>query len=494
MGKKSTKKRKAAKRTFWTKSRQGGAVLALVLVSVAGLAAMAAMNGSAKPRRDMQSYVREGAVQVAAPAMEGAYDTAGYSTLEGRGDGPVTLPGATEVPAPAATVAPIAVPTREARPATASPTEAPTPAPYPTGDTDAAPVSITITAAGDCTLGGDTNNITSFKRFHNMVKKKGYDYFLDNFRPLFESDDLTIVNLEGPLTVSEDKKSDKRFNFRGDPGNVAILSGSGVEICNLANNHTLDYGKSGLKETCATLDKAGIGWCVGSHVCYTQVKGVRVGALGFTKWDHSLDDITRTVTEARRNCDLLIVSIHWGTELDYTAAAAQRQLGRAIIDAGADLVLGTHPHVVQGVERYRDRYIVYSLGNFCFGGNSNPADYRCLVFQQTFRFQPREGLTDEGINLIPALVSSNTKKNDFQPKALAAGQGAKLLKLVAQDSRGFSMADTVWMPDNYMVKAGLMAEDANFAAGASSDARTEDAPADDAAPEDAAVETLGAGT
>lgn len=488
MGKKSTKKSKRAKRPFWTKSRQAIAVLALAAICVAALIAMAAVNGSTRPHRDMHWYVRDGAVQVAAPAMENAYDTAGYSTLEGRDDGPVTLPGATDAPDPAATVAPIAVPTREIRPATEAPTEAPAQTPLPTADPNAEAVSITITAVGDCTLGGDTNNITGFKRFHNMVKKKGYDYFLENFRPLFESDDLTIVNLEGPLTVSEDKKSGKRFNFRGDPGNVAILAGSSVEICNLANNHTQDYGKSGLRETCETLDGAGIGWCVGGQVCYTDVKGVRVAALGFTKWDHSQDYIVRAVTEARRNCDLLIVSIHWGTEMDYTADAAQRNLGHAIIDAGADLVLGTHPHVVQGVERYRDRYIVYSLGNFCFGGNSNPTDKRCLVFQQTFRFQPREGLTDEGINLIPALVSSSDKKNDFQPRAMAAGQGAKLLKLVAKDSRGFTMKDAVWMPDNYLVRTGLMVEDD----GAGAEAL--DAPAVEAAPGEDAGESPGMGT
>lgn len=464
MGKKTTKKRKRSRRPFWTKTRQAGAVLALMVACAAGLAGMAALNSSTKPRRDMQWYVREGAVQVAAPAMENAYQTTGYSTVEGR-PGPVTLEGTTAEPTAAPTAAPTEAPAAKPTPAPsmapiAVPSRAPraTAIPAPTGDPNAPAVSITITAAGDCTLGGDTNNITGFKRFHNTVKKKGYDYFLENFRPLFESDDLTIVNLEGPLTFSEDKKSGKRYNFKGDPGNVAILSGSGVEACNLANNHTMDFGRSGLQETCDVLDEAGIGWCVGSEICYTDVKGVRVGLLGFTKWDHTRNEMLRLVARARAECDLVIVSIHWGEEKDYTASASQQQLGHALIDAGADLVLGTHPHVVQGVERYKSRYIVYSLGNFCFGGNTNPSDKRCLVFQQTFRFQPAEGLSDAGINLIPALVSSTSTKNDYQPMVMSADQGAKLLKLVADDSRGFTMEDARWMPGNYLVTTGMMAE------------------------------------
>ena len=326
-------------------------------------------------------------------------------------------------------------------------------------DTNGGSVTLTITAVGDCTFSGEVGS-KSNKRFLQCVEEYGYDYFFQNVRQLFESDDLTIVNLEGPLTNS-DKAKQHGYVFKADPECVKILTDSSVELCNLANNHSLDYGTEGLKDTARVLQENGVGYCGFTEAWNATIKGVRVTALGFTKWDNTDEEVYRMVSEARENCDLLIVNMHWGWERQHKQCEAQEYMGRLAIDAGADLVIGTHPHVYQGIEKYKGRYIVYSLGNFCFAGNANPKDKRCLIFQQTFSFNPGMGIAqanfmDAGINIIPCSISSVTDKNDFMPTIMPAEQGAALLKAVAESSTHFSWSGSKWMKDNYLVANGLV--------------------------------------
>ena len=320
-------------------------------------------------------------------------------------------------------------------------------------------VTLTITAVGDCTFCGEAGS-KSNKRFLESVQEGGYDHFFANVRDLFEADDLTIVNLEGPLTTAEKPKK-HGYVFKADPDCVQILSGSGVELCNLANNHSLDYGAAGLKQTAEVLSANGIGYCGFTEAWSAELKGVRVTALGFTKWDHTVEQVTEAVAKARESCDLLIVNMHWGWERQHQQCHEQVEMGRAAVDAGADLVIGTHPHVYQGIEKYKGKYILYSLANFCFAGNANPDDKRCLIFQQTFSFNPGMGIAqanilDAGINIIPASISSAPEKNDFVPTVLPAEAGAALLKEVAECSTNFTVSDAVWMKDNYLEENGLV--------------------------------------
>ena len=134
-----------------------------------------------------------------------------------------------------------------------------------------------------------------------------------NMRSLFEADDLTIVNLEGPLTTVEKPKK-HGYVFKADPACVQILTGSGVELCNLANNHSMDFGAAGLKQTAEVLSGNGIGYCGFTEAWSAEMKGVKVTALGFTKWDHTVEQVTQAVSTARQDCDLLIVNMHWGWE------------------------------------------------------------------------------------------------------------------------------------------------------------------------------------
>ncbi|MEE1200734.1 MAG: CapA family protein [Christensenellales bacterium] len=334
---------------------------------------------------------------------------------------------------------------------TTPPTAAATP--EPTSEPDFVP--ITITSVGDCTIGGDIPS-GAYKAFDRYFEEKGAGYFFSDVRDLFESDDLTIINLEGPLTDSTDERHGRAFNFRGKPEYVDILSGSSIEVCNVANNHAMDYGEQGLVDTANHLETAGIGVSGFSRVYQKEINGVNVCSIGFTEWDYSEDQIIQMVSLAREQCDLLLVSIHWGEEGSHEPTALQTRLGRKIVDAGADIVLGTHSHVYGGVEQYNGKYIIYSLGNFCFGGNRNPHDKDCMIFQQTFNVYPDGSVTDGGINLIPARVSSSDNTNDFRPYIINDTRGITLLHKIARVSN-VDVSQTIWMETSYPVAKGMVA-------------------------------------
>ena len=319
---------------------------------------------------------------------------------------------------------------------------APSMAPVPTLEPlPAEPVRVLISAAGDCTLGGEVKSGIE-KRFTRCAEKNGPDYFFANVQNLFAEDDFTLVNLEGPLTTAT-KYASKTYVMRGDPAYASILSGASVDVVNLANNHTRDFGDAGYRDTLSALESAGVA-ASGNDILYIAEKqGYRIGFIGFERWHHSAADAVEGVKAARDQCDLLIVSVHWGEEYDYTANTDQQKLGRALIDAGADLVLGTHPHVIQGVERYRDKYIVYSLGNFCFGGNTDPDDQDCYIFQQAFLLDA-SGASDGGIRIIPCAVSSSASTNNYQPTPLS---GDRAEKLAAKIEKLSDLDGTLWLAD-----------------------------------------------
>ena len=360
----------------------------------------------------------------------------------------------TQMPTRQPTPIPTAVPTEAPTP---EPTAEPTPTPLPTPEPRPENV-VTITAVGDCTLGGDTNGTGGDKRFASYVQKYGYDYFLDNVRHIFESDDLTIVNLEGPLTTSRHKSSRQTFNFIGPPEYVNILSGSSVEIANVANNHALDFGKEGLAETKKVLENAGIGVSGFTAAHFTEVNGVKVGSIGFTEIDFEPEDIVKAVKIARKQCDLLLVSMHWGNELTYSMPNRVKRLGHQIIDAGADLVIGTHSHCYGEIEKYKGKYVIYSLGNFCFGGNKNPTEKFCTIFQQTFKMDENGRIVDGGINIIPAAVTSNTEYNNYQPTVLTGQYGKTVLAEIAKLSN-LTEKNTLWMENSYVVENNIVTVD-----------------------------------
>lgn len=455
MPKKSTKKRNSRRSRKQMKKRQERlmtvVVCAFLLLCVGAFASIGLMNNAA-PRDDRtQWYVEDGQMEILAPPMGSTMDRGTETSAQvppfmQPTEEPDGRPEHMTVPTPVPEIKAEPEPTMEVL------------EPEPTLETQSVP--ITITAVGDCTLGGDIPS-GAYRSFETYVKRNGYDYFFAKVRDLFESDDLTIVNLEGPLTTSNDMRSGRTFNFRGDPEYVKILSGSSVEIANVANNHAMDFGEAGLSETASVLEAAGIGVSGFSRVYLTEIQGVTVCSIGFTEWAYSQAQIEKMVRIARAQCDLLIVSIHWGEEGRHEATSTQRSLGHAIVDAGADVVLGTHPHVYGGFELYNGKYIVYSLGNFCFGGNRNPRDKNCVIFQQTFNVGLDGTVSDGGISIIPARVSSSDDTNDFQPTIVTDSRAQKILSGIAKVSK-VDTADVMWMESSYQVASGMVTLDSDL--------------------------------
>lgn len=301
------------------------------------------------------------------------------------------------------------------------------------------PVRVRITAAGDCTLGGEVKSGIG-KRFDRCAEENGLEYFLANMQEIFSDDDFTIVNLEGPLTDAT-KRANKTYVMRGNAEYAKILSTASVEIANLANNHTRDFGDEGYHDTLAALEAAGVAASGNEILHIVEKDGIRIGFVGYERWNSSSEDAIRGVEAAKTQCDLVIASMHWGQEYHYEPESAQKKLGRALIDAGADLVIGHHPHVIQGVEQYQGKYIIYSLGNFCFGGNTNPDDKDCYIFQQEFRIDDN-GVTDGGIRIIPCSVSSRSTTNNYQPTPLTGEKADKLLTKILKLSH---IENVIWL-------------------------------------------------
>ena len=237
---------------------------------------------------------------------------------------------------------------------------------------------------------------------------------------IFEQDDLTVVNFEGTLTdVDSSERLDKQYAFKADPSYVKILSTSGVDAANMANNHSEDYGEQSYTDTLQYLSEAGITTFGYSDSKVVDVKGVKVGLVGilelFEEKDCQYKMIEQIDAVKAQGAQVVVVTMHWGEEAQYYYDQDQYDLGRIAIDHGADLVIGHHPHRVQAIETYKGKNIVYSLGNFCFGGNYEPSDMDSFIYQQTFTVNGGELVADNVTNLIPISISSASSYNNYQP-------------------------------------------------------------------------------
>lgn len=304
--------------------------------------------------------------------------------------------------------------------------------------------TVTITAAGDCSLGSlQTHGYAS--SFHEFYDKYGEAYFFQNFKEVFEQDDLTLVNLEGVLSNAT-KRVEKKFNIKGKPEYTGIMTSSSIEAVSLGNNHTQDYGPESLEDTKQALDTAGILYAYNDIISYyTTDDGIVVAMIsaGFLSDNYDRDKyLFAGIEEAKKQgADLIITSCHWGIEGDHYPNNYQKNLGHKLIDAGADVVIGHHPHVPQGIEEYKGKLIIYSLGNFSFGGNRNPSEKNTFVFQQTFTFV--DGVLQIGAEhieakIIPARISGHNSYNDYQPKIATGDQAATIIEKMNEYSKKYS--------------------------------------------------------
>ena len=311
--------------------------------------------------------------------------------------------------------------------------------------TVSSPVSLTLSVVGDCTLGTDEtfDYDTSLNAYYENY---GADYFLQNVKDIFSADDLTIANFEGTLTDS-DEREDKTFAFKAPASYASILTGGSVEAVNTANNHSHDYGNQSFDDTLAALDDAGIVHFGYDETAVMDVKGIKVGLVGiYELYDHLereqqlKDNIAKVKADGAQ---LIVVIFHWGNETETVPDSNQTTLGRIAIDEGADLVCGHHPHVLQGIETYKGRNIVYSLGNFCFGGNSSPSDMDTMIYQQTFTIDADGVKKDNVTNIIPCSISSAAYDgyNNYQPTPAEGDEATRILGKINERSSWISTAE-----------------------------------------------------
>ncbi len=264
-----------------------------------------------------------------------------------------------------------------------------------------------ISVIGDNTLASHQFAGASVSYAGRMGEDYAYPY--SNTVQYFESDDFTIANLE--CTFSDQRLySGQQFHFLAPTAYANILLEGGVDFVTTANNHMLDFGQQGLDDTCAALDAYGIPYGRdGQSQILDLPTGLRVGIYtAYNNYVPNKDKAAAAVRQLREDgAEYVICMFHWGQELHYTPNKADIDLAHICCDAGADLVYGSHSHCLQPIEKYGNGVILYSCGNWVFGGNTMPSDPDTAIFQVRLSYDEEGRLTPMGFDVIPCCVSSN---------------------------------------------------------------------------------------
>ena len=298
-------------------------------------------------------------------------------------------------------------------------------------------VVFTVTLAGDCTIGGTESANKKTEGFVRTVMKNGLEYPFLGLVSLFSQDDLTFVNLEGVLSDSSSgENTDKNFAFRGPASFAQMLPLGSVEAVNLSNNHFQDYGSGGCKATIQALEKQNVAYAGEEYLSVFSLDGGKIGLAGIRG---SLSEEKRRTVQKQiallreADCQIIIYALHAGQEYAQSHNGLQEEMAHYLIDAGADVVAGHHPHVPQGVEIYKNRLIFYSLGNFVFGGNHDPKETGALVVR--LEFTVNEGsLAKMHAELHPVLFTGHAKRNIFKPALLTGEQAEEVMRKVQRDT------------------------------------------------------------
>ena len=303
-------------------------------------------------------------------------------------------------------------------------------------------VDTLISLAGDCSLG--KLSVHGYEgTFYQQFDLNGPGYFFSNVLPYFEEDDMTLVNFEGVLTTSNDIV-EKQYNIKGEPEFKQILVEGNIEAVSFGNNHRIDYGEQGVTDTIAAFNEIGVPYAYDEYLGYYETEeGIMVGYVSVNQvYDGEavevfLEDGIKKLKED--GCNIVLACCHWGDEGTHRQNAYQMELGRKCVDWGADLVVGCHPHVLQGIDYYNGKYIIYSLGNFCFGGNRNPKDKNSMIVQASFH--TTDGVIDEPVSLkiVPCTISSVMDRNDYCPTPATGDRYKEIINNLNSYSSAFSV-------------------------------------------------------
>jgi poly-gamma-glutamate synthesis protein (capsule biosynthesis protein) len=277
---------------------------------------------------------------------------------------------------------------------TLSPPPSPTPLPVDQ--------SIEIIFAGDMMLDRNVRKVGD---------SKGYDYIFEQLTPLFTQADLVISNLEGPITENTSVSlgsiigSPQNYTFTFNPSILPTLVKNNLKIVNLGNNHILNFGKTGLDSTLKYLDSAGIEYFGNTGYPKNRffIKTIKNKIIGLVNYNQFVKDgesaCLEDIAAIRNQVDVLIVYSHWGIEYQTDANLTIQSLAHSFIDAGADIIIGSHPHVVQQTEIYNGKYIYYSLGNFVFDQYFSPETQSGLLVKVIIDPANNLTLTDYSISI-----------------------------------------------------------------------------------------------
>lgn len=276
-----------------------------------------------------------------------------------------------------------------------------------------------LTLGGDCTLGGNPGQVLADQGFVTIVGED-YQYPFRNIRPWLAGDDFTMVNLECVLTDNGHPVV-RDHPFQGKEAYTDILSGSSVEVVSLANNHTMDYGETGYKTTCTVLDNAGISYVERDKSrIITLESGLTIGIYTSVYYKMDAKVIQKEIAALREaGADVVIFAAHWGYEGNYKPRKEEKNIARAAVDAGADIVYGTHPHVLQPVETYKNGVIFYSLGSLCYGGSVQVKDMDTALVQVELIVGEDGAVSVDKWTAVPCSISSEENLNNYQPTPYA---------------------------------------------------------------------------
>ena len=292
--------------------------------------------------------------------------------------------------------------------------------------------TVRITFLGDCTLGGEEKARNYYRGFVETVSRRGYAWPFRNLTALTAADDLTVANLEGVISDRTDlRRVEKTYNFMGSTAYTEILKKGSVECVTLANNHSHDYGTEGYRDTVRALEEAGMAYFgTESMAVWRNAEGLAIGFLGVSgNLSGSRYREYRQQAEALHGlgCAAVITVMHAGREYEYPPGDYQKQIVQRSIACGTDLIIGHHPHVVQGFEIRDGIPVVYSLGNCVFGGNTNPRDHDALAVQADLAFEDGE-LTGITLRFYPISVSGEAAFNDYSPVLLSGENAERVLR------------------------------------------------------------------
>ncbi len=277
---------------------------------------------------------------------------------------------------------------------------------------------IKMTFLGDMIL-AKQRDISSKGRFDEYAENNPPEYFLSKVKHILSADDLTIANLENVLSDREltprEKNYDHAFWFKSKASNINVLTAGSIEAVLLTNNHIMDYGEEGYKDTLSAVTNAGLKYGTNEEAIYFEKNGFKIAVICTGLWfPYDVNNIVNRIKQAENNSHYQIVFFHGGTEKLHAPEEFKVNAAHTFVDNGADLVVGGHPHVLQPREIYKGVEIVYSIGNFCYGGAMLPEN-RTAIYQYTLTVNPNT-LSAEAAksDIIPCYVFTGPV-NNYQP-------------------------------------------------------------------------------